>query len=132
MGGECLVLVAGEEQQHGAEVLVQVGAVDIGGQRPALGAVRGKQDDFAIAAFGIGREDRRHGAAGHRTAEDQVPVGEVDADVFLEQGKVADAVTLRRVEPGFAHGPRHIRHRARPREPREKQSEKGEAAQHGN
>ena len=132
MGGERFVLVAGEEQQHGAEVLVQIGAVDVGGQGPTLGAVRGQQQDFAVAAFGIGREDGGDGAAGHGTAEDQVPVGEVNADVFLKQGEIADAVALLGVEPVFAQRPRHIGRRARPCGPGEKQCESGKPAQHGN
>ena len=82
---ELLVDVAGEEQDDGAEVLVEIRRVDERGERAALGAVGREEDDFAIAAFDVGGEDGGDAAAGDGLAEDQVAVGEVEADVLLDE-----------------------------------------------
>jgi len=37
-------------------VLIQIGRVDVGGQRPALGAIGGSNSTFAVAAVGIRHE----------------------------------------------------------------------------
>ena len=95
-------------------MLVQVRRTGVARQRRALAAVRRQQDDFAVAAFDVGREHRRDAPARHRLAEDQVPVGEVEADVFLDQREIADAVALVAVEAVLADGAGHIGGSPRP------------------
>src|SRR5262249_22291842 len=64
--------------------------------------------DFAIATVHVGREHRGDAPAGHGLAEDQVALGQIDADVFSLQREIADAVALVTVEAVFAHRARDV------------------------
>ena len=82
--------------------------IDEGGKGASLRPVRRQQDDLAIAAFHVGGEDGGHALAGHGLAEDQIAIGEVDADVFFDEGEIADAVALFAIEAVLADGARQI------------------------
>jgi hypothetical protein len=97
-------------------VFIQIRRVDKGGERTAFGAIGWQQDDLAIAPFHLGGEDRRHPAPCHRLAEDEVAVGEIDPDVFLEKSEVAHPIALVAVKAVLAHracdiGGRPAKHR---------------------
>src|SRR5437016_1548047 len=85
-------------------MFVEVGRIRVDGERAALGAIGRQQDDFALAAIDVGGEYSGDRAAGDGLAEDQVALGEVEADVFLIKGYVADAVALVAIEAILADG----------------------------
>ena len=63
-----------------------------------------QQEDFAIAAVGIGREDRGQRSSHDRPPEHQISVGEHDACVSFGDFDVAHPVALAGIEPGGENG----------------------------
>src|SRR5262249_42712263 len=103
-----LVLVAREEQDGGAKVLVEIRRMDVTGERAALSPVGREQDDLAVAALHVRRKDSGDPAAGHGLAENQMAIGEVEADILLDQREVADPVAFVAVETVLADGARDV------------------------
>src|SRR5207244_1676466 len=93
LGLQRVVIVAGEQEEGGTEVLVQVGSFGVVGERLALGAVGRPEEDFGVSAIDVGSEDGGDAPSGDGFAEDQVAVGEVDFEIFLDDGKIANTVT---------------------------------------
>ena len=92
-------IVAGENEHCRLEVLVQVGRVDMRGQRGSFGPVRRQQQHFAVAPIHVGHEDRGDRFPRQRFAEDQVTAVQVDADVLFDDFQIAHPVTGIAVEP---------------------------------
>ncbi len=125
---EGVVIVAGEEEDGGAKMLVEIGLLGVVGQGAPLGVIGRHQQDLGIAAFHVGGKHGGDAAAGHGLGEDQVAVGEIDAEVFLNDGQVANAVTLVVVEGVFADGPRDVA--GLPRAKRQRKKEKHHTPPH--
>jgi len=66
----------------------------------ALGTVRREQQNFGVAAIGVGGKDGGQGSAVHGLAEHEIAVREVDAGFVLGDFDVADAVAFGRIETG--------------------------------
>src|SRR5262249_8630589 len=90
------------------DVLVQVRRIGVHRKRPPLRAIRRQEHNLAIAAIDVGREHRGDAAPRDGLAEDQMALGQIDADVFPLQREIAHAVALVTVEAVFANGARDV------------------------
>jgi hypothetical protein len=79
-------------------MLLQVGGFGEGGEREALTADGGKQKDFGVARFRVGREHGARANAVDGLGKDDVAGREIDLDVFLGEVELGDAVAQVGVE----------------------------------
>ena len=79
-------------------MLFQVGGFGESGEREALTADGGKQENFGIAGFRVGSEYGAGANAVDGLGKDNVAGGEIDLDVFLGEVELGDAVALVGVE----------------------------------
>jgi len=74
----------------------------------ALGPVGRQQHDLGVSAVGIRDKNRGDAPARHRLAENQVAVGEKQANVLDAQREIADAVAFVPVEAVLANRARDV------------------------
>jgi hypothetical protein len=89
-------------------MLVQVRRAGIGGERRTFSPAGRQQNHFPVAGIHVSRERRGNPAAGQRLAENQVAVGEINLEVFFDDGDVANAIALAPVELVFMEGSHEV------------------------
>ena len=111
----------GKQQDRDLEVLVQIGRAREGRERFTLAAGGWQHQRLGVASLDAGDEDGRDRGISHRLAEDDVAVGEVEADVFPRERDVAYAIALFGIELGLRNLAREVGCGARIQRARRKQ-----------
>ena len=90
----------GEYESRLRKMLVEVGRSRVRRHRFPLRSVGRQQQDFRVTAIGIRGETSSDWPAIHRLPKHQVAIGQIQADIFLGQIEIPDAIALCGIKTG--------------------------------
>ena len=90
----------------GMKMLVEIGGSGEARQRLPFAALGRQKQDFAVASFHIGGENRGDALSGHGLGKNQIAVVEIQPDVFFVEAQIADAIALIEIQARVPDGAR--------------------------